>query len=91
MAKRYLLTIIRETSKGKLLYLLILLLLYLALVPFVDRFIKIQFLFNLFMSVILVAAIYAVSQDQRLDLYLRKFFYGSVFLLQHHPTLNVYI
>jgi len=65
MAKRYLLTIIRETSKGRLLYLLIVLLLYLALVPVVDRFIRIQFLFDLFMSVILVAAIYAVSQDKR--------------------------
>ncbi len=65
MAKRYLLTIIRETSKGRMLYLLIVLLLYILLVPIVDRFIRIQFLFDLFMSVILIAAIYAVSPDKR--------------------------
>jgi len=65
MRKRYLLTIIRETSKGRLVYLLIVLLLYLLLVPIVDRVIRINILFDLFMSVILVAAIYAVSQDKR--------------------------
>ncbi len=65
MAKKNLLTIIQETSKGRLLYLLIVLLLYIALVPIIDRFIRIQLLFDLFMSVILVAAVYAVSQGKR--------------------------
>jgi len=65
MAQRYLLTIIQETSKGRMLYLLIVILLYLLLVPIVDRFIRLNFLFDLFMSIILVTGIYAVSQGKR--------------------------
>ena len=65
MPNRYLFIIIRETSKGRLLYLLIVLLLYLLLAPIADRFVRINILFDLFMSVILVAAVYAVSDDKR--------------------------
>lgn len=57
--------IIRHVLEGRFYFLMGSLLAYFALVPFLENFIRIRILLDIFLSAILLSGIYAVSQNKR--------------------------
>ena len=64
MPIRFFTHIFRDTYQGKLFSLLISILLYLGVIPLVDRFVRFKFLIDILFSMILLSAIYAVSEKK---------------------------
>jgi len=64
MAERFRIPFIHHITKGRFLYLLITLLLYVALVPLLEAFVKLRLLMNIFFTATMLAGIYAVSQKR---------------------------
>jgi voltage-gated potassium channel len=57
--------IIRHVLEGRFYFLMGSLLAYFALVPFLENFIRIRLLLDIFLSAILLSGIYAISQNKR--------------------------
>ena len=55
---------LRDIFKGKFLFLLLSLLLYLVLVPLLEGFVRFRILIDIFLTAILISGIYAVSQKK---------------------------
>jgi hypothetical protein len=66
MAGRIKIPFIHDISKGRFLYLLITVLLYLIMMPLAESLVKLRFLLTIFFSATLLAAIYAVSQNRKI-------------------------
>lgn len=61
---RFITLILHDTYRGKFLSLLVALLLYLGFIPLIDQFVQLRFLVDIFFSMILLTAIYSVSQKK---------------------------
>lgn len=57
--------ILKETSKGRFLFLLVTILIFLGVAPFLAEYVHLLLLADIFFSIILMAAIYAVSESRR--------------------------
>ena len=64
MPVRFYSKILQETSQGKFLSLLVTILLYLGIIPLIERFVHVKFLLDILFSMILISAIFAVSQKK---------------------------
>ena len=64
MAKKIIGHVIRSTVQGRFLYLLIALLLYLTLSPFLKDLIALRILMDVVFSCVLIAGIYAVGRKR---------------------------
>ncbi len=64
MAVKFYTRVLQDTYQGKFLSLLVTLLLYLGVVPLIDRFVSFKFLLDILFSMILLSAIFAVSQKK---------------------------
>ena len=73
--------ILKDTHQGKFLSLLIAILLYLGIIPLIDRFIRVKFLIDILFSVVLLSAIFAVSQKKH---------HGVIALALGVPMLAMY-
>lgn len=65
MAVKMITQILHDTVQGKFLPLLIAIFLYLAIIPVLDQFVRLRFALDIFISLILLAAIYSVSQRKK--------------------------
>jgi hypothetical protein len=64
MGKNILWAVIDDTLKGKFLFLLVTLLLYIGLSPVIDRLIPVTFVFDVFFSIILLSGVYALGRKR---------------------------
>lgn len=64
MTERFRIPFIRHIAKGRFLYLLITLLVYIAIVPLLGASVRLRLLMNIFITATMLAGIYAVSQKR---------------------------
>ncbi|KPJ78585.1 MAG: hypothetical protein AMJ54_02915 [Deltaproteobacteria bacterium SG8_13] len=65
MPVKFFTNILQDTFQGKFLSLLVAILLYLGIIPVIDQFVRLRFALDIFFSLILLTAIYAVSNQKQ--------------------------